>query len=249
MGQGLLFDPSPLPPEPERRPEAFPKGGRSSDPEAGAGSEAVPAPRTLADLSGASLRRGVARPDAPAEWRLATFAGRFAEISGDRAGAPLALVFRLVREAQRAGEPVAWIGRRDSVFFPPDVAAAGVDLAALPVVWAPAPLAAAQAADLLVRSGAFGLVILDLGARARLPIAAQTRLVGLAKKYDTALVCITEKEDDRPSVGSLVSLRAHVVRTERDEDRYRCEARVLKDKRRGPGWEHMEVCRGPDGLC
>ena len=25
-------------------------------------------------------------------------------------------------------------------------------------------------------------------------------------------------------------------------------ARVLKDKRLGPGWTHREVCRGPDGL-
>jgi recombination protein RecA len=70
----------------------------------------------------------------------------------------------------------------------------------------------------------------------------------LAKQYDTALICVTEKGSDRPSLGSLVSLRAHAVRTRRREDRFRCEVRVLKDKRRGPGWKHTEVCRAPDGL-
>jgi len=195
------------------------------------------------------LRKGVAMPETPAQWKLSAFTGRFGEISGAEAGACLSLAFRLVLEAQRQGEPVAWVGRRESAFFPPDVAETGVDLAALPVVWAPDTLAAARAADHLVRSGAFGLMVIDLGARAVLPLHAQARLVGLAKKHDTALLCITEKEDERPSLGSLVSLRAHVVRTRREGDRFRCEVRVLKDKRRGPRWGHTEICSGPDGLC
>lgn len=199
-------------------------------------------------LAADMLRRGVPAQRPQAEWRLATFAGRFGEVSADRAGAALTLVFRLVLEAQRTAEPVVWIGRRDSVFYPPDAAEGGVDLDALPVIWAPDNLHAARAADQLVRSGAFGLVVLDTGNAGGLPLHAQTRLVGLAKKHETALVCITEKEDHRPSVGSLVSIRAHALRTERDEDRFRCEAHVLKDKRRGPGWRHSEVCRGPDGL-
>jgi recombination protein RecA len=191
----------------------------------------------------------VVRSDVPVGWKLTVFAGRLAEISGDEAGAGLSLVFRLVLEAQRHGEPVAWIGRRESVFFPPDVAETGVDLGALPVVWVSDSLTAARVADYLVRSGAFGLTVLDLGARAGLPIHAQTRLVGLAQKHETAVLCLTEKEDHRPSLGSLVSLRAHVVRTTREGDRFQCQARVLKDKRRGPNWQHAEVYRGPDGLC
>jgi len=181
-------------------------------------------------------------------WSLASFAGRFAEISGDAAGSLLTLVFRLVLEAQRRGEPVAWIGRRTCPFFPPDVADAGVDLAALPVVWAPGPLEAARAADLLVRSGGFGLVVADLGTQSRLPLAAQTRLASLARRHAAALVFLTEKGADRPSIGSLVSVRAHAARTGRDDGRYRCEARALKDKGRGPGWKYAEVCRAPDGL-
>jgi recombination protein RecA len=135
------------------------------------------------------------------------------------------------------------------LFYPPDVAEAGVDLGALAVVRAPGTRRAARAADHLLRSGGFGLVVLDVGADDRMPVAFQTRLAGLAKKHDAALLCITEKEDRRPSLGSLVSLRAEAIRTERAGDRFRCEVRVLKDKRRGPGWTHVEVCHGPDGLC
>lgn len=181
-------------------------------------------------------------------WSLGSFTGRFVEISGDAAGALLSFVFRLVFEAQRRGEPVVWVGRRTCPFFPPDAADAGVDLAALPVIWAPGPLEAARAADLLIRSGGFGLVVADLGMQSRLPLAAQTRLASLARKHDVALVFLTEKGADRPSIGSLVSIRAHAIRIGRDEGNYRCEARALKDKRFGPGWKHAEEFRGPDGL-
>jgi recombination protein RecA len=183
-----------------------------------------------------------------ATWAIETFAGRLVEISGDRDGAALTLAVQLVLEAQQRHEPVVWIGRAERPFFPPDVAEAGVDLAALPVVWAPDDVSAARAADLLVRSGAFGLVLLDLPPAARLSLEMQTRLGGLARKAVTAIVCLTTKAADRPSLGGLVSVRAHAVRTGRDGGRFDCEARVIKDKRRGPGWRHAEVCLGPDGL-
>ena len=194
------------------------------------------------------LRQGLIDTETLAEWRLSTFAGRFGEVSGDKATASLTLVFRLVLEAQRQGEPVAWITHRGSTFFPPDAAAAGIDLSALAVIWAPETLAAARAAEHLLRSGSYGLVVVDLGAEARLPLHAQSRLAGQARQHSTALICITEKAGNRPSLGSLVSWRALTARTQRQKDCFRCEARLLKDKRRGPGWKHVEVCRGPDGL-
>ena len=197
----------------------------------------------------AGVRQGLDAPRKSGEWRLATFMGRFGEISGAHACSPLTLAFRLVHEAQRSKEPVAWVGRRESMFYPPDAAGTGVDLEALAVVRVPEMQAAARAADRLVRSGAFGLLILDLGPGAWMPIPFQTRLMGLARKHHTALVCLTEKDDRRPSLGSLVSLRIEARRTERVGDRYRCEARVLKDKRGRPDWNYAEVCRGPDGLC
>jgi recombination protein RecA len=195
------------------------------------------------------LQRGMPGVSRPAEWRLDTFAGRLGEISAGRSSAALTLAFRLVLEAQRRGEPVVWISRPESIFFPPDVAGVGVDLGALPVIRVSRTILAARAADRLVRSGAFGLVVLDIGARGRLSFPVQSRLGGLAKKHDTALLCLTEKENDQPSLGSLVSVRAEARRSQKKPgERFRCEARVLKDKRRGPGWTHVELFRGPDGL-
>ena len=177
------------------------------------------------------------------------FAARLTEISASVSGAPLTLTFRLVLDAQRRGEPVAWIGRKDAPFYPPDAADTGVDLAALVVVWTGNALTAAKAADLLVRSGAFGLVVLDLGGEARLPMHATSRLAMLARQHDAAIVCLTDKDAARPSLGPLVSLRAHAAsRTRGEGGRFRCEAVALKDKRGGKTWNIAEVCRGPDGL-
>ena len=180
---------------------------------------------------------------------FSTFASRLTELSASPAGAPLTLTFRIVLDAQRCGEPVVWIGRKDAPFYPPDAADTGVDLAALPVVWSADAITAAKAADLLVRSGAFGLVVLDLGGEARLPMHATSRLAMLARQHEAAIVCLTGKDAWRPSLGPLVSLRAHTASRVRGEGgRFRCEAFALKDKRAGKTWNIGEVCRGPDGL-
>lgn len=182
-------------------------------------------------------------------WTLAAVAGRFVELSGSAATAPLTLAFRLVLDAQQQGEPVAWITPREACFYPPDAAEGGVDLEALVVVRVPEGRAAARAADRLLRSGAFGLVVLDLGAAAELPIPLQARLAGLAHHHHTALVALTARRKDSPSLGSLISLRVFAERKRIAENRFVCELTVLKDKRRGPTWTYQEVCRGPAGLC
>src|SRR5262245_33689771 len=96
-------------------------------------------------------------------WGFAELAGRLVELAGWRSGAALSSALELVVDAQRAREPAVWVGPRARAFFPPDAQSAGVDLAALAVV----RLADAQdipfAADVLARSGAFGLIVLDLG--------------------------------------------------------------------------------------
>lgn len=205
-------------------------------------------PGTLASL----LRAEEVTPSSPSPrsstWTLPAVAGRLVEISRSPAGTPLTLAFQLLIDAQRRGEPVAWIGRRDTSFFPPDAFDAGADLSALPVVWAKDVVMVAKAADLLVRSGAFGLVLVDLGVEPALPAHASSRLAGLAKQHGTAVVCLTEKDARQPSLGPLVSLRVHADRRVFGDGRYRCEAQAIKDKRGKPGWTIAEVCRGPDGL-
>ncbi len=181
-------------------------------------------------------------------WSFEQLAGRLAEISSWGSSAPLTLAFTMVHEAQLRGEPAAWISRRDSSFFPPDAAASGIDLDALPVVRVPDAATGARAADKLLRSGAFALIVLDIGNDDRIPTPLQSRLLGLAGKHDAAVLFLTEKQADKPSVGSLVSLRAQASRRQTSEGRFVCDLQVVKDKRRGPGWSHSEILHAPAGL-
>jgi recombination protein RecA len=170
------------------------------------------------------------------------------EISGLYASASLSLIFRLVLGAQLQGELVGWSMSGESFFYPPDAARAGVDLGALVVVRAPDAAAIPRAAEKLLRSGAFGLLVLDIG-RGDIALPMQARLAGLARQHHTALVCLTEKEDHMPSLGSLVSLRAHAQRTQNPQGCFVCHLGVLKDKRRGPVWKHTEKFHLEPTLC
>ncbi|MGQ9592629.1 MAG: recombinase A [Planctomycetota bacterium] len=206
------------------------------------------------------------------DWGLSLFRGRLAEISGSSASAVLTLAFDLVTEAQGLGEPAAWISERARTFFPPDAAAAGADLERLAVILVPSPERAPAAADTLVRSGGFGLVVVDLagmeigggerGGRVRpassercVPLGIQSRLAALAKRHGTAVVFLTEKPEGRPSLGPLVSLRVAAVRRETtargagagSRGLAVVEACILKDKRRGARIHRKEFCHGPPG--
>jgi recombination protein RecA len=195
----------------------------------------------------------VGRSPAPAtvDWDLERLRGRIVEISGRGASACLSAAFGLVLEAQRRGEWAAWIALRGSMFFPPDVDEAGVDLETLLVVRCADAQAAARAADRLVRSGGLGLVMLDLHARrggwTDVPQALLTRLLGLAQKHHAALVLLSEKPAILPSVSSLVSLRAEAQRGFNDGV-WEVRLEIVKDKRFRPGGVHVEARRGPDGL-
>jgi len=184
----------------------------------------------------------------PSPWSLAAIAGRFIEISTSANAASLTLAFGLVREAQKQGEPVGWVTSTGSFFYPPDAAHGGIDLAALVVIRVLHAGVIPTAGEKLLRSGGFGLIVLDLET-ADIPVPLQSRLTGLAQHHHAALVCLTEKESKTFSLGSLVSLRAHAERQRSSESRFACRLRVLKDKRRGPTWSHEELCCGPAGLC
>jgi recombination protein RecA len=184
----------------------------------------------------------------PSPWCLSEVAGRFVEISSSAAAASLTIAFSLVRETQEKGEPAGWVTGAGSGFYPPDAAQGGIDLAALAVIRVRAAENIARAGEKLLRSGGFGLIVLDLGA-ADIPMPLQSRLTGLAQHHHTALVCLTEKAPRAFSLGSLVSLRAHAVKKRTFKNRFACALQVLKDKRRGPTWKHEELYFGPAGLC
>ena len=181
-------------------------------------------------------------------WTLDEVAGRFVEISGAAASAALTLTFTLIRQAQAHGDPVGWITLTEHSFYPPDAAQGGIDLDALVVIRLLRADSIARAGEKLLRSGGFGLVVLDLGT-ADIPMPLQTRLTGLAHHHHTALICLTEKTHGAFSLGSLVSLRAHAEKKRVEGNRFACALRVLKDKRRGPTWNYEELYTGPAGLC
>ncbi len=182
-------------------------------------------------------------------WRLAEVSGRLVELSGAHAASWLTMAFALVLDAQQRGEPAAWITARAATFFPPDAALTGIDLSALPVVFTADAHEAARAADKLARSGAFGLLVLDLlGGRPELPPALQSRLAGLAERHDTAIVCLTEKPSSAASLGPMVSLRLETRRDDPRDAAFTCRVGALRDKRRALAWADVEVCRGPAGL-
>lgn len=205
---------------------------------------AVPTPQPLAP--------------SPQTWSFREFSGRLVELSGGADAASLTAAFGLVLETQLAGDRAAWISLPGSSFFPPDVADGGIDLSALPVVRAPDPRSAGRAADHLLRSGGFGLVVIDLIAggygvtgastSALMPVPLLTRLLGLARAHDAAVVILTKKSHDAPSLHSLISLRAETARSASAPGRFDVRVRALKDKRVGPGWTHGETCRGPAGV-
>lgn len=204
----------------------------------------------LLSTAGLWRPRSVAPVAAQPGWSCAQLSGRLVEVSGTGAMAPLSAAVWLLFDAQRRGDPVAWVTLTESVFYPPDLAASGIDLNALVVVRVPRVLDVARAASRLLRSGAFGVVVLDwFGAQPSISEALQGRLTSLAQRYDAVVLCLTEKADQSPSLGSMVSLRTEVRRSTGDSNRYQCQLRVLKDKRRGPTWSLQEVVDGPPGLC
>jgi len=183
-------------------------------------------------------------------WGLSALRGRLVELSARGATATLTTAIELVLEAQLAAEPIGWVTLGNTTFYPPDVADSGVDLAALVVVRVIDSTTAARAAERLLRSGAFGLIVLDFGGGGAVELATahQGRLVTLAQAHDAAVVCLTEKSSDAASLGSLVSLRAEALRLRDRAHDYDVTLRVLKDKRRGPGWSRTIKLRGPAGL-
>ncbi|MBI5527481.1 MAG: recombinase A [Deltaproteobacteria bacterium] len=203
-------------------------------------------------IAGAALAEPATR-----RFELAAIQGRIVELSAGTSSAALTAALVLVGEAQRKGETAAWLTARGASFFPPDAAALGIDLAALVVVRVPEAQDVARAADRLARSGGFGMVVLDLGATpatdnrqpttSRVPVPLLSRLGALAQRHNMAVVFLT-KGDAAGSLGSLVSLRAEVVRRRAKSGRFAVSVEVVKDKRAGPGWRHVEVFYGPAGL-
>jgi recombination protein RecA len=138
--------------------------------------------------------------------------GQLLELSGQAPG-KLSTVARLILRAQAEAEPVVWVAARNEAgFYPPDFALAGIDLRALVVVRVPCEQGAhalVRASEVLLRSGAFGLLVLDFAGTAvpRGELAWQARLSGLVRRHEARVVMLTSSRREDPSLGPLIGLR------------------------------------------
>jgi recombination protein RecA len=185
--------------------------------------------------------------------------GRLVELSAPShgAGARTSTAVALLRRAQREGETTAWIqlaANPAGLLYPPDLHDGGIDLEALVVVHVSEAEGAAglgKAAEMLLRSGAFGFVVIDLGAlEAAAPKGAawQGRLLGLARQHEARVVLLTEKPAHADSLGPLVGLRVEPRRTRRADGSFVVEHHVLKNKSGAPVSPVAELFLGTPGL-
>ncbi len=180
---------------------------------------------------------------------LANLRGRLTELSAHRGHPHLTLAVELVAQAHRAEEPAAWIGPTTSLFYPPDADGWNLDWSALALIRLDDSHRRLRAADKLLRSGAFGLVVVDLpDSSTHPPQPLLGRLLRLAEAHDSAVVFLTSTTEDAPSISSLISLRVRARWIEADPHRLRATYAVIKDKRRGPGHRRKEAYHGPLGL-
>lgn len=178
--------------------------------------------------------------------------GRLVELSAVPQGpsARTSTAVSLLRHAQHEGETTAWIQLAGGPLYPPDLHDSGVDLEALVVVHVPVDEGSAglgKAAELLLRSEAFGLVVVDLGA---LPsrTAWHGRLLGLARQHGSRVLLLTDKSSSAESLGTLIGLRVEPRRERETPGHFRVEHHVLKNKSGAPVTPRVDRLIGPPGL-
>lgn len=160
--------------------------------------------------------------------------GRLVELSGSEGtSARVTLAIGLVARAQAEGQPCVWVQPEGGGLFPPDLEARGIDLDALVVVHVPesaGPAGLARAAELCLRSGGFGAVVIDMTAGEAKGAASSSRLAQLAREHAAWLVVLTEKSRTHGSLGPLVGVRVDARRTRVSARLFHVIAEVLKDK-------------------
>ncbi|MEZ4649500.1 MAG: hypothetical protein R3E97_12100 [Candidatus Eisenbacteria bacterium] len=189
---------------------------------------------------------------APSDWNLDALTGRFVELSSAGASVALTAVSALVVEAQLRREPAAWVAIGESTFYPPDLAEVGCDLDALPVVRVPDARTAARAADLLLRSGGFRLVVIDgVGSpyvRTRRLEPSRTRFYpGYGPTYsDSADRQVADMHADATYLDRFGSSadRARAARTGSSADRARDTRRYVPNEMRSRGFSGDALADG-----
>jgi recombination protein RecA len=177
--------------------------------------------------------------------------GRLIEIASHPSGAQMTTAVACLCEAQAQGEPAAWVQPAGGSLYPPDLADNGVDLDALIVVNVPARAGAhglAKAAEVLLRSGGFGMVVVDmLAVRTASDVAWQGRLLGLAREHHSWLLLLSDGAQRAGSLGPLISICVQPQRRRVQRGRFAIDACIRKDKSGSLSTPAEELRRGPWG--
>jgi hypothetical protein len=169
--------------------------------------------------------------------------GSVATLEGPAGSGRSAIAARLLATATANGGLAVLIeapAGDEGALYPPALAAAGVDLRRLLVVPASDARAVARAADIVLRSAAFGVVVIPT---VRLAATAWTRLANLTHRAGALLIALGfEASDELRYFASLrVRLRSEGVRWAGGSGPFcalaaaGAEATVLKHKRAAPG--------------
>lgn len=197
-------------------------------------------------------------------WSFEQLRGQLVELCGGDASAALSFSARLIVQAQQADAPVAWVTAGESLFYAPDMLENGVDLGSLAIIWPRDVTQVLRGVDALLRSGGFGLVIVDISEGAKISLSQQNRLARMAERHEATVVFLratplgqaraprgdaSQKRSKKTGSSALrVSLRVEASRARAPSGGFHCTLRALKDNRRAPGWTDKEVRRGTPGL-
>ncbi|MBV8222711.1 MAG: hypothetical protein JO293_05080 [Candidatus Eremiobacteraeota bacterium] len=169
--------------------------------------------------------------------------GIIATLEGRAGAGRSAIAGRLLSAATANGGLGALIespGSAEGSLYPPALASAGIDLKRLLIVPAHDARSVARAADIIVRSGAFGVVVIPA---VKLAATAWTRLASLTHRAGALLVALgVEAPDELRYFASLrIEVRPSAVQWAGESGPFcalagaSAEAIVLKHKRAAPG--------------
>ncbi len=176
--------------------------------------------------------------------------GILATLEGKSGSGRSAVAARLLATATAGGGLGALIEMprgAQGAFYPPALEAAGVDLDRLLIVHADEALDVARAADIVLRSAAFGVIVIP---SLQLQATAWTRLVGLSHHSNALLVTLGESASNE--LGYFASLRVRLratgVRFAGESGLFGTlagigvEAAIIKHKRAAPGKRARFAC-------
>ncbi len=179
-------------------------------------------------------------------WRFGNLVGILTEVSEEAPSGAVSFVAEIIAEAQSRNEPVAWVAGRESIFFPPDLHNRGVDLSAVAIIRAGSETDSLTAAEWIVRSGSVGLVIVDMEGHGDVSDASLGRILKLAERNQCAVLFLTRKRRQDPSLGSRVSLRGCVVKS--GDGSFAIDVDTIKDRRSNSHFRQTRRYHGPAGM-